>query len=364
MNLIQVCRQFAALLKQEWRQLVTVNPSDRGWQMPLAAAIATGIPLLVGAYFGQIGFGLVSSMGGLAFLYMPSTPLSHRMVWLMACAFGMTACYALGVLSHVFPPLLIPVLTAIAILVTMVCKFYGMGPPGSLFFIMAAAIGAYTPVTVMTVPLMVGLLCLGTVQACVVGFIYSLMVLRQSAPKPIAPLPPPTFDGVVFDSVVIGGFVGLALALAQLLHMEKAYWVPVSCLAVIQGASLRAVWTKQLQRLVGTAVGLMVSWGLLAMPLNAWGIAACLMVLSFVIETLIVRNYAFAAVFITPLTILLAEAATHGHANTTALIEARFLDTVLGCLVGLAGGACLHSQAFRQRMGTVLRQLLPSKLVP
>jgi hypothetical protein len=30
--------------------------------------------------------------------------------------------------------------------------------------------------------------------------------------------------------------------------------VPVSCLAVLQGASLRAVWNRQFQRLLGTAL--------------------------------------------------------------------------------------------------------------
>jgi hypothetical protein len=100
--------------------------------MPFAAALATGLPLLVGAYFDRLSYGLVSSLGGLVFLYLPDTPLYHRMVTLMACAFAMTACYTLGVMSHFFPLLMMPVLIFIAILVTMVCRFYALGPPGSL----------------------------------------------------------------------------------------------------------------------------------------------------------------------------------------------------------------------------------------
>jgi uncharacterized membrane protein YccC len=71
----------------------------------------------------------------------------------------------------------------------------------------------------------------------------------------------------------------------------------------------------------------------------------------------VVRHYAFAAIFITPLTILLAEAATLGHASPSALIEARFFDTVLGCLIGLVGGICLHSPRFRDVAGSQLRRL-------
>ncbi|MDE2583905.1 MAG: FUSC family protein, partial [Betaproteobacteria bacterium] len=131
-----------ALLRAELRQLTSIRPSDRPWQMPFAAALASGLPLLVGAYFCRMDYGLVSSLGGLVFLYLPETPLHHRMVSLMACAFAMTACYALGVMSHLLPALMMVVLTFTAILVTMLCRFYRVGVPGSLFFIMAAAIGA------------------------------------------------------------------------------------------------------------------------------------------------------------------------------------------------------------------------------
>lgn len=297
------------LMWAELRHLTTINTSDRRWQMPFAAALASGLPLLVGAYFDRMDYGLISSLGGLVFLYLPDTPLSDRMVALMAAAFAMTACYAFGVMSHLFPPVMMLVLTFTAILVNMACRFYNLGPPGSLFFVMAAAIGAYSPGDPLQVPLKVGLFALGCLLACLIALFYSLHALRLP-PKPVTPLPSPSFDFVVFDSVVIGVFVGISLALAQALRLENAYWVPVSCLAVIQGMSLRAVWNKQLQRILGTGVGLLVSWGLLLLPLDKWSIALVVIVLAFVIETMVVRHYGFATVFITPLTILLAEAAT------------------------------------------------------
>ncbi len=169
------------------------------------------------------------------------------------------------------------------------------------------------------------------------------------------------FDYVVFDSVVIGAFVGISLALAQLFQLERPYWVPVSCLAVIQGASLRAVWNRQLHRVLGTGIGLLVSWALFLLPLNNWTISLTMMALSFVIEVAVVRHYGFAAIFITPLTILLAEAATLGSTAPTALIVARFHDTVLGSFVGLIGGACLHNMRFREVVGRPLRRLVPAR---
>ncbi|GAA3313018.1 hypothetical protein GCM10020331_002180 [Ectobacillus funiculus] len=58
--------------------------------------------------------------------------------------------------------------------------------------------------------------------------------------------------------------------------------------------------------------------------------------LQFVVELIIVRNYAFAVVFITPLALIIAES---GQPNmpVSTLIGARLLDTLLGSAIGLMG---------------------------
>ncbi|MBS1144418.1 MAG: hypothetical protein H6R14_1824 [Proteobacteria bacterium] len=353
--------RFQALLRREIHHLVTFNASDRRWPMPFCAALAMGLPLLVGAWFNRLDYGLVSSMGGLTFLYLPATPLAHRMVAVMASAFGLCACYILGVMTHFMPLLFVPVLTFIAIVVSMLCRHFAVAPPGSLFFVMAAAIGAYSPIELLQIPTFVGLISMGSLLACLIGFFYSLYTLRVTAPQPVPQLGPLNFDFVVFDSLVIGVFVGISLVLAELFQLERPYWVPVSCLAVIQGASLRAVWNKQMHRIAGTGIGLVLAWGVLMLPLDRWSVSLMMMALAFVIETLIVRHYGLAVVFITPLTILLADAAQLGQTMPSAILEARLVDTVLGSLVGLAGGLCLHSPAFRDRVGRQVRRLWPSR---
>lgn len=354
--------QLISWLRAEWGSLTRFNRSDRRWPMPFAAALSSGLPLLVGASFGHLDYGLISSLGGMLFLYLPETPMYHRMVVLLACAFALIASYAAGVISQLYPPATIPALTITAILVTMVSRYYGMPPPGSFFFVMAASIGAHTPGGILDVPLKVGLLTMGCLLASLIAFLYSLITLRRQPPRPIPPLPAPTFDFVVFDAVIIGLFVGIALALAHALQLVQPYWVPVSCLAVLQGMTLRAVWTKQIHRIVGTTIGLLLAWGVLLLPLSAWTIPLVMIALAFCIEMLIVRHYALAAIFITPLTILLVEAATLGQTSPAPLIAARFWDTVLGCLVGLLGGVCLHSPRFRATVSPLIRRLLPTGL--
>src|SRR3546814_1906575 len=161
---------------------------------------------------------------------------------------------------------------------------------------------------------------------------------------PVPGGPAASVDFVVVDAVVIGVAVGASRLVAEALRLPRPYWVPVSCLAVLQGATLRAVWNRQLQRVAGTAVGMLVAGVLLSLPLDPWRIALSVMVLAFLVESLAVRHYGLAVVFTTPLTILLADAAVLGTGESAvdALVRERFMDTALGCIVGLAGGICLH----------------------
>ena len=349
-------------LRAEWRLLTHWAPSSRSWEIPLYAALAVGVPMLMGVAAGHLAWGLVASLGGLVFLYTPNTLLSHRMVMLMACTCGITACYTFGALAHFVPGLQVVVLLFLTLLVSVVCRYYAVAPPGSLFFVMPAMIGMNTPQPLLQVPTSVGLLFMGGLVACLLAFVYSLHVLRQKPAQPAPPRAPWNFDFVVLDSVFISLFVGLSMALAQALQLERSYWVPTSCLAVIQGASVRAVWNRQLQRIVGTVLGLLLAWGLLALPLNGWSVALLMMALSFIIENCVVRNYGLAAIFITPMTILLAEATALPNVNANAILGARLIDTVLGCAVGLLGAVVLHSERMRQYLRRLISPLFSSRL--
>ncbi len=263
-------------------------------------------------------------------------------------------------ISQVSPLLLMPMLVFTSILVTMVCRFYASACRAACSYHGGGHRGVFA------VGGIAGAAGGGPAQHGLPAGLpdrvfLQLLTLRLQAPSRRRPCRRPASISCVRlgrDRRVRRHFAGLA----QLLRLENAYWVPVSCLAVIQGVSLRAVWNKQFQRILGTGIGLLLSWGLFLLPLDAWGLALIMMALTFVVEMTVVRHYAFATVFITPLTILLAEAATLGHTPPTVLIQARFFDTVLGSLVGLAGGICLHSPRFRDVVGRRMRRLLPSRI--
>lgn len=353
-------RTVSVVVKEELRHFIHLNPSRRPWQMPLAATIALCSPLIAGLSFDRIELGLIAMLGSLAFLNLPDTNMQHRMRLMMGVSIGMMSCYLLGALMHFYPPAVIIMLTMIAIIANMAARYYRLPPPGVLFLLMAASIAAYTPATLLEISLHVGLVALGALFACIVAGFYSLYHLRRTPPAE-APTSGMDFDYVVVDSVIIGSCVGVSLLLAELLQLERPYWVPVSCLAIIQGASLRMVWNRHLHRIVGTVMGLALMWLLLMLPQDPWLIVTLMIVLSFVIEILVVRHYGLAVIFITPLTIFLAEAGKWGQQTPLDIMLTRMLDIGLGSSVGLVGGALLHVPAFRSRVVRAIRVIWPAR---
>ncbi|WP_051940638.1 FUSC family protein [Stenoxybacter acetivorans] len=346
------------LLQQQWHDFWQINVSERRWELPFAAALASGLPLFIGAYFGHLEYGLVSSLGGMTFLYLPQTALAHRMVFILCAAMCMSVSFLFGLAVSHFPAVMVLMITLLTIVLTMLCRYVQVPPPGTVFFLMAAMIGAYMPVDIIDIPYQVGLLFMGALLACVVGFFYSLYLGWRDVPAKAIPAAEADMRLVLVDSLIIGVFVGASLLLAQLWQMERPYWVPVSCAAVIQGINFRAVWRKQLHRIIGTAAGMVLAWLLLSQSWNIWALCAVMMLLNMLIETLVVRHYALAVVFITPLTIFLAEAAGDFSAVNN-IIQARLWDTVLGSVMGALGGYCLHKLSLRDWLAQRLSSLWP-----
>ncbi len=351
-------------IREELHELTVFHQPSRPWEMPFAAALSYGLPLLFGAWFGHLDQALLVAFGGMVFLYLPRTPLWHRMAWIMVCAFGMIASYAAGLFSQFIALGPVPAVTITTILVTMVVRFYGVSPPGSLLFVTAASLGAYVPLAAAQEPTMLGLFAIGTLLACLIAFIYSALILSRRDPMPITPPSGHGFDYVVLDSVVIGAAVGISLLLAELLHMDKPYWAPVSCVAIMQGTTLHAVWSRPVERILGTGVGVLVAAALLQLPFQSWTIAITVIALFFMFQVLVVRHYALSSVFFTPMAILMAEAPlVLANKISGELIATRFWDTVLGCLIGVIGGTCLHNVRFRRAASRALRRVIPSRLL-
>ncbi|BFM01586.1 hypothetical protein Psyaliredsea_02330 [Psychrobacter alimentarius] len=258
------------LLSGELSHLLTVNRSKRPWHMPIIAAIAISFPVFVGAYFEALPSGIKASLGAMIILNTPLVgKLPYRLVTVMAWGFAMSLCFALGLMAQHIPALILPIFTLMAFGVVILGRYYRQPPPAGLFILMAGAIALFIPLPLEDIMPATGLVMLGSGFAIVLSLLYSMFLLatRPSTPTPTYSYEPDT----IAESIIVAGFVSLALFVTLVLNLSNPYWAAISCFLIIQGIHLRTVWIKQIHRLLGTIVGVGLAGWMLSWNLSIWG---------------------------------------------------------------------------------------------
>ncbi len=348
------------LVQGELAHLLKVNKSQRPWHLPIVMAIAISFPIFVGVYFEALSSGIKASLGAMIVLNLPLVgSLSHRLLTLMAWGFAMSLSFALGATAQQLPWLRLPVFALIAFAVIVFGRYYRQPPPAGLFIMMAGAIALFIPMPLEQVLPATGLIVFGSIFATYVALLYSLLLIATRA---IQPAPNYSYEpDTLTESFIVAGFVSLALLIAVILNMTNPYWAAVSCFIIIQGIHLRTMWIKQFHRLFGTLIGVALAGWLLSWHLTGWQVAVAILVMMISIESLIDRHYGLAVIFITPLTIFIAEYGS-GALITEHLYQqvmrARLLDTALGCLLGILGGWVMHSTQLRLPFQKLEQRLL------
>lgn len=346
------------ILVQEWSYLFKLKQTERLWHVPFLAALCVGIPLLTGIYLNQLKPALLSSLAGLVILYIPNSSLANRMITLLVCSFGFMVSYTVGICFSFHFILSSIVFGIFTFAVHWLALYFKAKPPGSFFFIMIASMASCQPFDPTMISQKIGLVGLGTMTACLLALLYSLLMLKKQ-PTQTTTLSV-TFVrnkyADVVEALILGLFMMASLLIGHLLKLQNPYWVPISCLAVMQGATLHTIWQRGFHRILGTFIGLGLAW--LVLSLNKTPLSICLTIMAsqFIVEMLVTRHYALTVIFITPMTILLAEANGSMIQNPDQLIYIRFWDISIGSLIGIVGGWFMHHEKIRYHAALQLRK--------
>lgn len=135
--------------------------------------------------------------------------------------------------------------------------------------------------------------------------------------------------------VRVGIAAVLAGAVASIFHFERAYWaVAATVLMLHQGFDWTRTLQRGIERLLGTWTGLLLAGAILFIhPQGVW-LALTVMALQFTIEMIVMRNYAFAVVFITGAALTIV-AGDHPVEEAGSYLWARGIDTLMGCVLAL-----------------------------
>ncbi len=346
------------ILTTEIASFLVFKDNYRAWHIPLLGALCVGLPLFIGLYFGNLKMGLSASIGGLVILYyQPTLSLGSRMLTLLVCSFGFSLSLAIGLVFSYNPYVSAILLGVFAMGINWTTTYFGTKPPGNLFFILIASMASCQAFNIELIPQKIGLLFLGTILACFLALCHGLLTLKKQQTTEALTIQIKKGEFVsLIDSAVIGVFISISMLIGHLFEMQNPYWIPISCLAILQGVSKQHIWERTVHRIVGTFIGLGVCWLLLLYCKTPLSICISIFVLQYLAEVLITKNYALAIIVITPMAILLTEVGSSFTANTAIIIPARFLDITIGSILGAIGGWIIYNQRFKKNAVNQLRK--------
>ncbi|OAH10439.1 FUSC family protein [Streptomyces jeddahensis] len=144
----------------------------------------------------------------------------------------------------------------------------------------------------------------------------------------------------------VAGYVSLALGIG------RPYWAIVTAASLYQ-ANVTLTWKRGVQRVVGNLVGVLLF--ALIVPVAHLGPAAlvvCFLVVGWIVEWLMGRNYWLGSAFVTPMALLITE---FGQVQQTGeLVSDRVVDTLVGALFGMIAAIAVTNRRAGDRIERAL----------
>ncbi|WP_235846867.1 FUSC family protein [Neobacillus soli] len=169
-------------------------------------------------------------------------------------------------------------------------------------------------------------------------------------------------NSIVFLSAIrYGAILTIAAIVAYSFDFYRSFWIPLSCAAVMLGSTIMSTFHRAIQRTLGTIIGILAASIILSAKPQGILIVFIIFALTTLTELYIVRNYALAAMFITPNALLIAESSTHLH-KLSFFATARIIDVLIGCFIGLLGTYLTGRRSASSRLPHAMAKTIRSQM--
>ena len=135
-----------------------------------------------------------------------------------------------------------------------------------------------------------------------------------------------------FFAPLIAGTLGL-ISVTLIDPLSHSYWAMVAAVAPLVNSRFRMQYYRAIERVLGTLTGIAVAGFLLSHSLEGWQLVIWIVVLQYLTEMYVTRNYTIAASFITPTALLMVQAVD--AAPVGPMLLARTAETVIGAVAAL-----------------------------
>lgn len=138
----------------------------------------------------------------------------------------------------------------------------------------------------------------------------------------------------------------LAEILSEVFSLQRSYWVALT-VAIVMKPDFGSVFARAVQRAIGTAIGVVIGAAVLALVPGGAALLPFIALFAALLPIGIDRNYGLFSIFMTPLILILIDSLS---GNPGELVQARLLDTLLGCGIVLVLGYAIWPETWRTRL--------------
>lgn len=323
-------------------RLISLAPARFDHLPAFRISLGIGVPLLLLLATGHSAWALYAGFGAFTGIYSRYEPTALRFRRQSLMGVVMVACVTLGAgiaqLGEVLPQaatewiaLVIGALVAggAAVLISV----RGIKPAGPLFPLFGIA-------AVSAAPSVAPFWLAGLIAAASAAFSIGLGLLGhylgERHPGASAAPALEQFTGAQLRreftrytaAALVAGVIGL------LSGLPFPYWAQIAAVVPLSAPGVQAQVERGAHRIIGTALGIASTAFILSFPAQPWQLVVWVIILQFLAEMYVLRNYALALLFITPLALTMVQL---GHPQPVGpMLQARVLETIIGVAVGVA----------------------------
>ena len=337
------------------QQVFAFGPARRDHIPATRIMISVGLPLGILVLLGRPDLTIYAAFGAFTSLYNRNELLKMRMMHQLQSGFLIVGSVGVGILLSASGASSWGVIVGgsiVAAITTLGGIYWGLRPPGPLFYIFASAAIGSIPyqghgwlafgIALASSLLSVALSLLG----------YALGEGRGELVSPPVPHHGLTFIEICKRSAIYGAAAFVAGAAGELAGISHAYWAMVASAAVLVGPSATVRYLRAAQRVIGTLGGVLITAFFVSMHPDPWHVVVLVVAAQFIGEIFVLRNYAFTMLFITPVAMFMIHLVK--PFTSYELLTDRFLETAIGAAIGIIAVLVTPSPEYHNQNTTAI----------
>lgn len=331
-------KEVSAYMRYIKEELLTFRrPEKDDWAQIIAPMAGMAFCLLFGYFIGKVSLGGLMTLGLFVFFYYEQMPLRLLLKRLVLVGLLLLFVMFVSLLCWHFQWTAPMVIGSLAFLCRLFFRLYGMQKPGALFVILLSAVGVGIESNFQSMVGIMGAMSLGVTLGIILAVVVHFternssdyQIDKSNLKERINRDP-----GALMDALFYAGTLFFAVYLSMGIGLDKPSWMIFSCAGILQVKNIRAMMNRNIQRISGTVLGLIVASMITAFPMSQLMQIFIVVALYGTLQYCMRVNYALGIFVSTPMAILLTTMISN-KLTVTSAISNRLIGIVLGCILGV-----------------------------